>query len=167
VFALRNRLTKATSRAAVIAALLALVMPAIGAAGPTRLTWRESAVLADLNRMRARYGRLPLRIDPRLVRAARHRTDSIVVTGAFDHGRFWLWVKREGITSGQVGETLGWRVPVNGAESWVVAMWMRSPEHRAILLDPVYQAVGIGVRLAAFKGYRNAFVVTAEYRGAA
>jgi uncharacterized protein YkwD len=89
----------------------------------------------------------------------------MIATGAFDHGRFWLWIRHEGITSGQVGETLGWGAPVVGAESRVVAMWMRSPEHRAILLDRVYQDVGIGVRLAPFEGHPNALVVTADYRG--
>jgi uncharacterized protein YkwD len=167
VFALRTRVTEATSRAAVIAALLALVMPAVGAAGPTRLTSLERAVLVAVNRVRAEHGRPPLQIDPRLVRAARRHTDSMVATGAFDHGRFWVWIEGEGIRSGRLGEALGWRAPVNGAESRVVAMWMRSPDHRPILLDGAYQAVGIGVRLAPFKGHRNAFVVTADFRGPA
>jgi uncharacterized protein YkwD len=44
-------------------------------------------------------------------------------------------------------------------------MWMESPGHRANLLRPGWNRVGIGVRVGNFLGYPGATVITADFAG--
>jgi len=41
------------------------------------------------------------------------------------------------------GEILLWRCPHGGTPTELVKMWMSSPEHRSIILDPHYRYAGI------------------------
>jgi uncharacterized protein YkwD len=138
---------------------------AVAAAASAPLTAAESAVLAEVNQARVEHGRAPLDVDPRLVRAARAHTASIVESGTFEHGRFWVWIQRAGVSAGRLGETLGWSSPASGSESRIVARWLASPEHRAIVLDPTFDDVGVGARIGPFLGRRDALVVTADFHG--
>jgi uncharacterized protein YkwD len=45
----------------------------------------------------------------------------------------------------------------------VVDMWLRSPEHRAILLSPLYRFVGIGRARGRFMGHSDADIWTADW----
>lgn len=137
------------------------------ASSSTRLTSRESALTARVNRARASHGLAPLHVDQRLVRAARSHTEAIVSSGVFEHGRFWVWIEREGVSGGRLAETLGWSAPADGSEARIVTGWLHSPGHRAILLDRRLRDVGIGVHVGPFKGQPNAVVATADFRGPA
>jgi uncharacterized protein YkwD len=44
-----------------------------------------------------------------------------------------------------LGEALGWATEPIASPAELVAMWLDSPPHRAILLDPGFREVGIGV----------------------
>src|SRR6476620_6729367 len=77
------------------------------ASSSIRPTSRESALTARVNRARASHGLAPLHVDLRLVRAARSHTEAIVSSGVFEHGRFWVWIAREGVSGGRLAETLG------------------------------------------------------------
>ena len=41
--------------------------------------------------------------------------------------------------------------------------WLKSPEHRAIMLSPAYRWVGIGRECGRFLGYPHACVWTADF----
>jgi uncharacterized protein YkwD len=148
-------------------ALLALLLPQLAASGTTARTQRESAVVEGVNHMRAEHDLPPLKVDLRLVRAARAHNGAIVSSGVFEHGTFWRWIEAAGVKGGQLGETLGWSAPAGGSEPRIVAAWMKSPEHRAILLDRDYEDVGVGVYVGTFNGHANALVVTADFHGPA
>jgi len=137
------------------------------ALGETRLTPRETALLSQVNAARAAHGLAALRVDPRLVRAARSHTAAIVSSGVFEHGKFWVWIEHEGVRGGRIAETLGWTAPAEGSERRIVNGWLHSPGHRAILLDRAYRDIGIGVHLGTFKGRPNAAVATADFHGPA
>lgn len=158
-------LTSVASRAAIVAALLVLSQPASVRATSTRMTAREGAVLAEVNRVRAQHGLAALQADLRLVRAARGHSADMVSSGTFAHGKFWVRIEQQGVTSGHLGETLGWSAPVDGSVPRIVAMWLGSPEHRAVILSDAFRAVGVGISIGPFKSRPEAVVVTADYLG--
>ena len=159
------RLKSLTGRAALAAALLVLAAPFSIRATETRMTEREDAVLTEVNRIRADHGLPALHADIRLVRAARGHSTAMVSSQTFAHGNFWVRIEQQGIRSGRLGETLGWSAPVGGSVDRIVSMWLTSPEHRAIVLSPVYRAVGIGISIGPFMHRPQAVVVTADYLG--
>ena len=158
-----DRLKTLIGRTALVAVLLVLSEPSFLRATETRMTVREDAVLTEVNRVRAEHGLAALHGDARLVRAARGHSSEMVATQTFEHGRFWVRIEHQGVTSGRLGETLGWSAPVNGSVSRIVSRWLTSPEHRAIVLSPVYRAVGVGISIGPFMNRPEAVVVTADY----
>lgn len=155
------------SRAALVAALLFALLQLTAGASSLHMTARESGFLASMNRVRADHGLPPLTVDLRLVSAARGHSAEMVRTKTFAHGDFGARAEREGVTSGLLGETLGWAAPVGSAPDRIVQMWLRSPEHRVVLLGRAYRTAGVGISIGAFKGWRQALVVTADYHAPA
>jgi uncharacterized protein YkwD len=155
------------SRAAFVAALLFLLWPTPNRAASVQLTARENAFLSSINRVRAEHGLAQVTVDVRLVNAARGHSTDMVRTKTFAHGTFGQRAEAEGVTSGIVGETLGWAAHIDTATERIIQMWLASPEHRAILLGRSYRTVGIGISIGAFKGWRRALVVTADYHAPA
>ena len=150
-----------------IAALLFAIYPLLGGASSLHLTAREKGFLSSMNHVRAEHGLAPFRVDVRLVASARGHSTDMVRTKTFAHGNFGQRAERQGVTSGVIGETLGWAAPVNGATNRIVQMWLRSPEHRVILLGRAYRTVGIGISIGPFKGWPRTLVVTADYHAPA
>jgi uncharacterized protein YkwD len=166
------RLTmRLVSRAALAAALLLTlllgVFPALKGESSVRMTARESVFFAGMNDARAQHGLKPLHLDLRLMQSARSHSVEMVQTKTFAHGKFWQRIEHYGVTSGTLGETLGWAAPLPGSEDRVVQMWLASPTHRAILLGRIYHDVGIGISIGPFEGRPHALVVTADYHGPA
>jgi uncharacterized protein YkwD len=151
------------SGAALVAALLFALLSLPAGASPVHVTARETGLLSSMNRVRAEHGLAPLTVDLRLVKSARGHSAEMVRTKTFAHGAFGQRAEREGVTTGFLGETLGWAAPVSGATARIVEMWLRSPEHRAVLLGRAYRTVGIGISIGAFKGWPRALVVTADF----
>lgn len=149
----------------VLAVALALAVPAL-AAGP-RLDRGEAAVVRALNRVRLRQGLPRLRVDPRLDRAADLHTRQMLSGGYFAHGAFASRLHRF-VRSRAVAETLA--MVSRGTcrhrrVRRVVAMWVQSAPHRAIVLSPTYRRVGIGRRRGRLAG-APACVVTADFASA-
>lgn len=130
------------------------------------MTATERSFVSALDRVRARNDLPALAPDGRLAASAREHSQELVATGTFEHGQFWKRIEAHGITSGNVGETLGWTSRRSGASSRIVAAWLASPDHRRILLDSDYREIGVGVDTGVFKGYPGALVVTADFHGA-
>ena len=131
---------------------------------PPRL---ESALLAEMNRVRVERGRRPLRSAATLRRPARGQSRYLLGIGALDHdgpdgSPFWTRLLAAGFPRGRsLGENLA-MVPGCGPEvaARTVQMWLNSPGHRANLLNPAYRWAGAGVALGA--GCSAAYV-TADY----
>jgi uncharacterized protein YkwD len=163
-----GRLTiRIVSGAALVAALLSVLQLLPARAASSRLTARENRLLSSMNRVRVDHGLSPLTVDRRLVRSARGHSIDMVRTKHFAHGDFGSRAERQGVTTGVLGETLGWAAPISGATQRIVQMWLRSSEHRSILLGRSYRTVGIGISIGAFKGWSRAVVVTADYHAPA
>jgi uncharacterized protein YkwD len=150
--------------AVVLAATATLVLQvAAASAAELRLTSTEQSFLAAVNQARVQHGQPPLTLDGRLVRSARFHSRDMVDRGYFAHGDIAVRISRFGVPSGEVGENLGWSAQTDGSTELLTSMWLRSPEHRSVLLDPHFDNVGVGVAVGPFRGWPRALVVTTDF----
>jgi uncharacterized protein YkwD len=128
------------------------------------------AVRCLVNEQRAGAGLHRLAGDRRLGRAARQYSGAMVRERFFDH------VSPEGSTLGQraraagypggtLGETIGWGTGELATPRAIVAAWMASPPHHAVLLGREFRRVGIGVADGSPAGDAEAATVTADFGG--
>jgi len=114
-----------------------------------------STIACAVNAVRADYERLPLRAHPDLARAAGRHADEMVARRFFAHvspdGRTLLRRVRaagylRAARSWWLGEILAWAASGSGVSAGsIVAMWMDSPSHRALLLSSRARELGVGV----------------------
>lgn len=137
--------------AAVVAVLAPAALSRPSTSG-TSVASLESGVLQQLNAVRAGHGLVALRSSPRLAAAADQHSREMADDGYFDHSSFdgtsfatriAKWYPLGSFHSWLVGENLLWSSP--GVDpSGAVAMWMRSPGHRANILNPRFREIGVG-----------------------
>jgi uncharacterized protein YkwD len=108
-------------------------------------TSHELAILRAVNRVRIAHGRRPLRFGSALHRAARAHSVDMVRRGFFDHGPFAQRLRRFGVRASYVGENLAQATEPGFSAGLVVQMWLTSPGHRSVMLDPGFTRVGVGV----------------------
>jgi uncharacterized protein YkwD len=116
-----------------------------------------------MNSVRSAHGLAPLRLDVRLVRAARGHSADMMRRQYFAHGVLASRTLATGARGPLFGENLAWGAGVG--VRWVVETWLESPSHRAVLLRPGFGRVGIGISFGAFAGRSNAAVFTADFAG--
>ena len=139
-------------------ALVALAPAALGAtmvAAPAQAAPVPTATLqADINRLtnaqRTAKGCPAVKVDARLVTAARNHSTYMARTGTFSHtgsGRssFSARVKAAGYAR-PASENIAWGQRSGAA---VVDAWMKSPGHRANILNCQARTVGVGAVYAA------------------
>ena len=144
------------------AAVLVLLLPTTALAGMTRT---EAALLRRMNQVRAAHGLGRLRYDAHLERAARSHSHEMLAADIFRHGAFWSRMLRFDVTGTLAGENLAWGTGYRGTARGIVLAWLKSPEHRANLLRPMFNRVGVGSLVGSFLGNRGAHVVTADFAG--
>ena len=118
----------------------------------------DAATRCLINVARAASGVRALRSELRLAVAAGACANDMVTRGYFDH------VSPDGSTPrmrvratgyrGRTGrfrtaETIAWGSGEMATPESIVSGWLRSSEHRAILLSPLYREVGIGLAIGA------------------
>ena len=131
--------------------------------GAASLRTVAKAVVCEVNLERRGRGLGAVSADPRLSRAARRHARAMVRLGFFAHtspggGTLAERLRANGYAGGRwaAGETLAWGSGDRATPHSVVAMWMASPPHQAVLLGPEYRDVGIGVVLGSpFGGPRG------------
>jgi uncharacterized protein YkwD len=88
----------------------------------------------------------PLKVNPRLETAAKKKSTDMIVRNYFEHYAFnmspWAFILNEGYQYSVAGENLA--MGYKTAEG-VVGAWMNSPAHRANILNPEFQEIGVGV----------------------
>jgi uncharacterized protein YkwD len=131
----------------VIPLLAALFLAPAGVAA-TRL---DTALVREVNAVRAEHGLKPLAISTKLSTPAAQHTREMGMNGYFEHDSlnatpFWQrierWYPSRGCRLWAVGENLLWS-DENLTASDAVDMWMQSPDHRANLLSPRWHDIGI------------------------
>jgi uncharacterized protein YkwD len=131
-------------------------------AAPARSS--QATLLAVVNSVRTGHGLRPLRLDGTLERAANAWSERLMRTNSFTHGDFSQRMQSFGV-DGYAGENLAWGSGPYASARSVVAQWMRSPHHRANLLNASYRRVGLGIARGTFLGYGGSAVVTADFEG--
>ena len=137
-----------------ILAAAALLVPAASAAparGHVSLSPLESGVLVDINGFRRSHHLTPLRLNAKLSAAALAHTQQMAQDGYFAHesadgSAFWKRIQSF-YASGpwgywSVGENLLWSSP-DVTPKTALQMWLKSPEHRANLMNPRWREIGV------------------------
>jgi uncharacterized protein YkwD len=147
-----------------LAFALALLAPSTALAGRT-MTPTERALLGEMNRVRVAHGLGRLRFDGHLERAARSHSREMLSDDSFQHGAFGTRMVQFDVSGRLAGENLAWGTGRLATPRGIVAAWLASPEHRANLLRPSFDRVGVGSLVGAFLGNQSARVVTADFAG--
>lgn len=125
-----------------------------------------SAMLRQLNRVRASHHLAAVREDGRMDRGALGHSQDMARRGYFAHGSWAGRVMAAAGSARSVGEVIGWRVQSSpGSEaSNMVREWLGSPPHRQVLLSNRFTRVGIGRATATSGGHPKA-LYTVDFAG--
>jgi uncharacterized protein YkwD len=145
-------------------ALLAFA-PAPASQAATTQTRAEQSLLAAVNDVRGAHNLRALQVDPHLVEAARAHSTTLLRSNVFEHGSFAERLALYGARGPAFGENLAWGTGRLASARSIVNAWMASPGHRANLLRPGWNRIGIGALSGRFLGHRGAVVVTADFAG--
>ncbi len=125
---------------------------------PASLDRAVRATVCLINEARAEHGLGALRRTGALAKAASAHSRDMVVHGFFAHDSPTGSTPKEridragyfdGASSWAMGETIAWGSGGRATPSSIVRSWLKSPGHRAILLDGRYKDLGVGIALGA------------------
>jgi uncharacterized protein YkwD len=110
----------------------------------------RAATLCLINAQRARQQLAPLTENALLDRAAELHSLDMAERDFFEHQnpdgvQPDARIVRQGYPPILVGENLAWGETEKSAPAEIVAMWMKSPGHRANILESGYREIGIGM----------------------
>jgi uncharacterized protein YkwD len=113
----------------------------------------EAAVGCLVNAERAARRLAPVERSGALERAAQRHAADMVARGYFAHvsptgGTVDKRARRAGYLTRRcwaLGENLGWAPPEVASAGDLVEAWMGSSSHRAVILDPAFRDIGIGL----------------------
>lgn len=120
-----------------------------------------SGIIDETNEARVAHGYTPLATSTALMASAQRKAEDMVTRSYFDHttpdgARFWTFIDAVSYPYAHAGENLG--VHFSTAEGLVDA-WLNSPTHRANLLDPQFDEIGIGLAYGTHNGTEGWFIV--------
>ena len=157
-------------RAAVVM-MAVLVLLSFAATNLQALLWQSSdwlvgtilpAVVVDMtNEERADEAAVPLQRNSLLDEAARLKAEHMAKNSYFAHHSPdgvspWYWFEKVGYTYAHAGENLAIHFTDSSA---VVDAWMKSPSHRANIVNNNYTEIGVGTAKGTFDGFSTVFVV--------
>lgn len=120
-----------------------------------------SVLVSLTNENRDQKNLSPLSTNPMLQLAAQMKANDMATKGYFSHTspdglEPWYWLKQVGYSYSYAGENLA----VDFVDSDdVTDAWMKSPTHRANMINQNYREVGIAVAPGKYKGRDTLFVV--------
>jgi len=139
---------------------------------PSTLPQVADATLCLLNEQRAAHGLAPTRLNAQLTAASVAYARRMVAEAFFAHvapdGR-QLTARLLGagyIAPGDeyvIGENLAWGQGALATPRSTVSAWMNSPGHRANVLSPEYQEIGLGIALGTPVDPAQGATMTADY----
>ena len=114
----------------------------------------RAATLCLINAERVRHGRVALTQNLLLQRAAELHSLDMDKRDFFEHRnpdgvQPDARIVRQGYPPILVGENLAWGELGKSAPARMVSLWMKSPGHRANVLDTGYREIGIGLAFGA------------------
>jgi uncharacterized protein YkwD len=124
---------------------------------------QEVAMECMINFARQRAGLARLQGTRKLDGSAGNKAGDILRCNQFSHeacGRnFLYWFRRSGYLPSQcwwAGENLAWGTGELGSARSILRGWLRSPPHRANILNPDYHEAGIALRIGGLVGASDA-----------
>jgi uncharacterized protein YkwD len=121
-------------------------------------------IVADINRVRARFRLAPLAPTKSLATMAAVHDKDMLTNGFFSHngeGTSFLGRVHRHVRFKSVGEAIAWTT--GRATPWtIVRMWLKSPPHRAELLNRTYRRIGVSDASGQMGRYGTGVVVTAD-----
>jgi uncharacterized protein YkwD len=150
-----------------VVGLVTLIAPGVCQAGAIAFQAdSEQQVLVLLNEIRQQHHLPSLSLSTPLRTAARAHSLDMLRNAYFDHDsptesaddRISRYLK-----STLTGEDIAFGIGPFGSPAGLVAQWMRSPEHRAVILMSGLRRVGLGIALGTFGSRRNTVMATADF----
>jgi len=112
----------------------------------------RQAILCLINQRRAHAGLGALQENANLDSSAQSHTVAMAKHNSYSHGNAAGRIRHTGYLAGatvwSVGENLAWGPRRHGSPKRIVASWMRSPEHRRVLLGG-FRDIGLGMTKGA------------------
>lgn len=148
-----------------------LVLLSFAATNLQALLWQSSdwlvstvlpAVVVNLtNEERVDEAAAPLVRNPLLDQAARLKAEHMAKNSYFAHYSPdgvspWYWFEQVDYTYAHAGENLAIHFTDSSA---VVDAWMKSPSHRANIVNDTYTEIGVGTAKGTYDGFDTVFVV--------
>jgi uncharacterized protein YkwD len=99
------------------------------------------AVVARVNEIRGRLGLHRVGDDTYLARYASTRSAAMSAARTLSHHGWESGLRKAGLTDDALGENVAYNYDTAAD---VMAAWMRSPGHRANILQPVFRRIGVG-----------------------
>jgi uncharacterized protein YkwD len=133
-----------------IVALLAVV-GALAAMPTTASASSTTSMIAKVNAFRAAHGLGPVQVSRSLEHSAHAYAGLMMHEGYFGHAAT-IHASRRFRTLGECIEIHRWPSPMVG---FTARDWENSPEHRALLLSPVFKFAGAGYVVGSFHGAKQ------------
>ena len=137
------------------AALIVLAALVVGAPAAAAHALKARTVAATIDELRGERGCGPLHVDDGLARAAGRQARLLLTVGQLDHDAgapFASRLEQAAPAAHMWGENLAYGSGEGAQPAAIVAGWMNSPAHRAIMLDCRFSEVGIGIAGGRFRG---------------
>jgi uncharacterized protein YkwD len=142
------------------------------AAAAIHLTAPEKAMLALINHARTSRGRHALRVVSSLERASRSHSRDMLRRGFFSHSSYSgasyatrlraFGYSATGCTGWKVGEIIGLSRG-SKAVAIVFRRWMKSPVHRAVILQRSFRDIGVGRFKGTLRGLTGVSMFTVDF----
>lgn len=151
--------------------MFVLILLSFAVANVQSLIWVKSSwlvstilpavVVSETNDARAKEDLKPLARNDVLDTAAQMKANDMAAHSYFAHKSPdgitpWYWFKRAGYTYAYAGENLAVHFTDSTA---VVDAWLKSPTHRANVMNGKYTEIGIGTAKGRYEGFDTVFVV--------
>lgn len=103
-------------------------------------------IVKNINIIRKQNSLSELNPNPKLQSAAFAKSSDMILRNYFDHYAFgltpWIFIKNSGYEYSAAGENLARGFSTSEG---IVNAWMNSPSHRANILNPNFEDIGVGV----------------------
>jgi uncharacterized protein YkwD len=139
------------ARIRILVAVAAVALTTAASAVPAQADSPQQAMLNKVNSFRRAHGLRPVNTAPELMGSASAFAHSLMSNGVFGHaskihasGRFR-----------RLGEILAIESGLKPNVGFAFRMWLHSPGHRRIIMDPSFDYAGAGLVAGRFHGHKS------------
>lgn len=131
--------------------------------GSIALKAKEKRTLHLHNRERRSYGLRPLCVNRKLTKAARAHSADMIQRDYFGHGPVGTRLTSYGYHWSTYAENIAGGSGTRAKSKPIFGGWMKSPHHRANILDGRFREVGVGIAKGNYRGVSGYTMYTADF----